>query len=71
MRTTADTELVVLPGSCLAIFLVRIDRVRSVIPVAAPAFLDGLRAAVALLSFSGLQREELPLEDLLPWAGSV
>lgn len=60
-----------LPGKGLVLFLVRVERRQSVIAVAASAFLDGLHAADALLSFSGLQREELPLDELLPWAGGV
>jgi hypothetical protein len=71
MWTQHPTELVILPGSRLVFFLVRMDRATSVVTVAASAFLDGLQAADALLSFSSLQRDEIPLEDLLPWAGSV
>ena len=71
MPTDTAVELNLLPGSRLVLFLVRVDGARSVVAVAASAFLDGLRAADALLSFSGLHQEELPLEDLLPWAGSV
>ncbi len=69
-KTTRD-ELVVLPGKGVVQFLVRVERRRSVVAVATSAFLDGLRAADALLSFAGLQREDLPLDELLPWAGSV
>ncbi len=71
MDTTTHDELVLLPGKGVVLFLVRVERQQSVIAVAAAAFLDGLRAADALLSFSGLQREDLPLDELLPWAGSV
>ena len=71
MRADTAVELHLLPGKRLVLFLVRVDEARSVVAVAASAFLDGLRAADALLSFSGLHREELPLDELLPWAGSV
>lgn len=71
MRADANVELTVLPGSRLVLFLVRVEQARSVVAVAAGDFLDGLRAADAMLSFSGLHREELPLDELLPWAGSV
>lgn len=71
MRPPARDELVLLPGSRLVLFLVRVDRRPTVIAVPAREFLDGLRAAKALLGFSSLQRDEMPLDELLPWAGSV
>ena len=72
MMSTCDAnELVLLPGTCLVMFLVRVDQSSPVVAVAAAAFLDGLRAANALVSFSPVHREDLPLEDLLPWAGGV
>jgi len=63
--------LTLLPGSRLVLFLVRVDDRPAALPVPPAAFLDGLRAADALLSFSGLHREDTPLDELLPWAGSV
>lgn len=71
MATPARDELILLPGSRLALFLVRVDWRPAVVAVPAAEFLDGLRAAKALLGFSGLQRDDLPLDELLPWAGSV
>jgi hypothetical protein len=70
--SAADAQaLTLLPGSCLVLFLVQVDQARSVLAVSAGGFLDGLRAADALLSFSAPLREDLPLDELLPWAGSV
>ena len=69
-RHTTD-QLVLLPGTSLVMFLVRVDQTPAVVAAGAAACLDGLRAANALLCFSTVHREELPLEDLLPWAGGV
>jgi hypothetical protein len=71
MNARAAQDLVLLPGTCLVLFLVRVEQAQSVVAVATSAFLDGLRAADALLSFSSVQREDLPLDELLPWAGAV
>ena len=71
MPLNARDELVLLPGSRLVLFLIRVDMRPTVIAVPAAEFLDGLHAATALLSFSCLQRDDLPLDELLPWAGSV
>ena len=71
MRSPVRDELVLLPGSRLVLFLVRVDRRPAVVAVPAAEFLDGLRAAKALLGFGSLQRDDLPLDELLPWAGSV
>jgi len=71
MAPSVTHALTLLPGTCLVLFLVQADQARSVLAVTAGSFLDGLRAANALLSFSALHREELPLDELLPWAGSV
>lgn len=71
MNTCSSRELVLLPGTCLVMFLVRVDQASSVVAVTTAAFLDGLRAANALLSFSPVHREDLPLDDLLHWAGGV
>jgi hypothetical protein len=40
-------------------------------PVRSGLFLEGLRLACNVLSFADLQRDELPLDELLPWAGNV
>ena len=71
MHAPPPRSLALLPGTCLVLLLVRVDDITSVVTVASGALVEGLRAANALLSFTGLHREELPLEDLLPWAGSV
>lgn len=72
MRSPARDELVLLPGSRLVLFVVRVDRRPAVIAVPVAEFLDGLRAAKALLGFGNdLQRDDLTLDELLPWAGSV
>ena len=71
MHTDARHELQLLPGRRLVLFLLRVDGHRSVVAVPPGEFLDGLRAARALLSFSTVQRDDLPLDELLPWAGSV
>lgn len=71
MAQQARNELVLLPGERLVLFLVRVDRTASVVAVTAQRFLEGLRAANDLLSFSGLCRDEPALDELLPWAGSV
>lgn len=71
MRSPVRDELVLLPGSRLVLFLVRVEWRPAVIAVPAAEFLDGLRAAKALLGFGNLQRDDLPLNELLPWAGSV
>lgn len=64
-------SLAVLPGTLLVLFLVRFERTASVLAVRANRFLDGLRAANDLLTFSELHREEQRPEDLLPWTGNV
>ena len=71
MSPIARDELVLLPGSRLVLFLVRVDQRPAVVAVPATEFLEGLRAANALLGFSGMHRDDLPLDELLPWAGSV
>jgi len=71
MHTDPANHLALLPGSRFVLFLVRVEGHPAVLAVAAGAFMDGLRAASALLSFSGLHREDTPLDELLPWAGSV
>jgi hypothetical protein len=41
------------------------------LPVRSGRFLEGLRLACDVLSFADLQRDEPPLDELLPWAGNV
>jgi hypothetical protein len=71
MRSPARDELALLPGSRLVLFLVRVDGRPAVVAVPPAEFVDGLRAAKALLGFDSLHRDDLPLDELLPWAGSV
>ena len=55
-------------------FLLRVNSRPLVVAVPPAEFVDGLRAARALLSFGGpqgLHCDEPPLDELLPWAGSV
>jgi hypothetical protein len=61
-------SLHLLPGELLVLFFVRLDRAATVLTTRPAGFLEGLRAAVDLLGFHDLQREE---DELLPWAGSV
>ncbi len=65
------SALQMLPGELLVLFLVRLDAAASVVAVPPARLLEGLRAAIDLLGFHGLQREEERLDELLPWAGSV
>jgi hypothetical protein len=74
MHTPDRDQVHLLPGSRIVLFLVRVEGRRSALAVPAAEFLDGLRAAMALLSFGGpqsLHRDDTPLDELLPWAGSV
>jgi hypothetical protein len=71
VSSSAPTHLAILPGLPFALFLVRVGAARQVLAVHATQFLRGLRVAADLLSFSELQRDEAPLEELLPWAGNV
>lgn len=64
-------SLHLLPGELLVVLLVRLDQAVAAVTVPPPRLLEGLRAAVDLLGFHGLQREEDRLDELLPWAGSV
>ena len=63
--------LTVVPGSLMAMFWVELDHAATLLVVKSNRFLDGLRAACDLLGFSGLQREEERLDELLPWSGNV
>lgn len=72
MPAPASTLLRLVPGQLLVMFLVQLDHAApACLTVPPAAFLDGLRAAVALLGFQGLQRAEPALDELLPWAGNV
>jgi hypothetical protein len=72
MTAHPSTALQLVPGRLLVLFLVQLDRsAPACLAVQPAAFLDGLRAAVAMLGFQGLQRAEPALDELLPWAGNV
>jgi|JRYJ01.1.fsa_nt_gb hypothetical protein len=64
-------SLHLLPGELLVVFLVRLDQAATAVVVPPARLLEGLRTALDLLGFHGLQREEDRLDELLPWAGSV
>jgi hypothetical protein len=65
------TELALLPGRLVVLFLVRVGPNLSALCERPARFLDGLHAACALMSFSELWREDERLDELLPWAGNV
>ena len=64
-------SLMLLPGRQRVVFVVRVDRAMTSLTVHAAHFFDGLKAACAMLSFTGLEREEDRLDELLPWTGNV
>jgi len=64
-------SLHLLPGELLVVLLVRLDQAVAAVTVPPPRLLEGLRAAVDLLGFHGLERDEDRLDELLPWAGGV
>jgi hypothetical protein len=70
MDSTAP-RLHILPGEAAVLFLVAMQHAASVLAMPAARFLEGLKAACALLSFGELLREEDRLDELLPWAGNV
>ena len=53
------------------LFLVGIGTSLQALPVRSGLFLEGLRLACDVLLFADLQHDELPLDELLPWAGNV
>jgi hypothetical protein len=63
--------LTLLPGRLLVTFLLRLGDHRAALVVDPPRFLEGLRAALAALSFAELCRDDDRPEELLPWAGNV
>jgi hypothetical protein len=70
-RADAVPALHILPGELVVLFLVRLDEAASALAMRPARFLEGLRAAVDLLGFHGLERDEDRLDELMPWAGSV
>ncbi len=69
---SCSPSLWLIPGQALVLFLVRLEQGPLACLQVVPArFLEGLRAATALRSFTALQRVETPLEELLPWTGNV
>jgi hypothetical protein len=71
MPPRAQTTLQIVPGEIIVLFVVQIARVASTLAVPPGRFLEGLRAAVDLLGFAELVRDEDRLDELLPWAGNV
>jgi len=66
-----NAPLVILPGSLIVTFLVRLAGAGSAFALPPGRFLEGLKLACDLLGFHELHREDEALEDLLPWAGNV
>jgi hypothetical protein len=72
MSRPAAAALRLMPGQLLVLFLVQVEQGPRACLTATPGqFLQGLAAACALLSFSAPLRNEMPPEELLPWAGNV
>lgn len=71
MTDTSEINLMLVPGRHHVLFVVRVGEAVSSLTVHVAHFLEGLKAACAILSFAELQREEERLDELLPWAGNV
>ena len=71
MARSSLSQLLIVPGDRLVLFIVRLDGAGALLAVRAARFLDGLKAAGDLLGFGAVQREDPPLDELLPWAGNV
>jgi hypothetical protein len=71
MPPVSPPFLAILPGRLLVTFLVRLGCVATAFVVAPSSFLDGLKAARDVLTFSEVVRADDAAEDLLPWAGNV
>ncbi|MCU0774186.1 MAG: divalent-cation tolerance protein CutA [Ideonella sp.] len=71
MPARPHTELQIVPGELVVLFIVQIARAVSTLALPPGRFLEGLRAAVDLLGFAELVRDEERLDELLPWAGNV
>jgi hypothetical protein len=71
MSIQSDCELNLLPGQPWVLLLIRMDKAQTVLAVHSSRLLEGLKAATASLSFSGLHRDDDSLDELLPWTGSV
>lgn len=71
MIDTTEVTLMLVPGRHRVLFVVRVGEAMSSLTVHASHFLEGLKAACAILSFAELQRDEERLDELLPWAGNV
>lgn len=71
MFSRPQTRLQIVPGEIVVLFVVQIARAVSTLALPPTRFLEGLRAAVDLLGFAELVRDEDRLDELLPWAGNV
>lgn len=71
MSAVSSALLLILPGTLLVTFLVRLGGTGTAFALPPGRFLEGLKAATDLLGFGELHREDERLEDLLPWAGNV
>ncbi len=71
MSSRPQPGVQIVPGEVVVLFVVRIAQAASTLAVPPGRFLEGLRAAVDLLGFAELVRDEERLDELLPWAGNV
>jgi hypothetical protein len=71
MSAAPTVSLHLLPGTVLVTFLVRLGLAVSAVVVAPQEFLTGLRAAQHAMGFGELCRDEVPVDELLPWTGNV
>lgn len=71
MSALPPASLVILPGTLLVGFLVRLGGDAAAWFAEPARFLEGLKAACDLLGFAELHRDEERIDELLPWAGNV
>lgn len=71
MPSDAPPLLNIVPGECLVLFSVLASGTVAMLACPPARFLEGLRAACALLGFGEVQRDEDRLDELLPWTGNV
>lgn len=71
MNRPEASRLLIVPGSLLVLFLLRLDEACAVLALPPARFAEGLKAACDLLRFGPVQRDEDRLEEILPWTGNV
>jgi hypothetical protein len=64
-------RLQILPGKELVVFLVGLGNGMQALTTKPEGFVDGLKAANDLLSFSPPESLETAPEELFPWTGNV